>query len=214
MKKSIFILICILSTLSVFGNTNDKFIEEMKKSITILYSAQSLEECVSITARFERIAQAESDRWEPFYYAAYGYLKTSGRVEEPAKKDEYLNLALTWVEKGEAINAEEAELAVLKGYIYMMQLVIDPMNRGAEYSSKSITQFEKAKSIDPDNPRAWYMQGNMQLGTAQFMGATNEVGCQSLLTAKEKYGAYKNENPIAPDWGYESLLKAMEQCNK
>ncbi|MCR9253283.1 MAG: hypothetical protein NXI20_22915 [bacterium] len=213
MKNLIAIVLIALVTTTGFAN-NERFIKEMSKSIEILYAAGSVEEHLAIIQKFERIAQAEPNQWEPRYYAAYGYLNVSHRFEEAAKKDQYLDLALEAIKEGIAIAPDESELYVLQGYIHMMQLVVDPMTRGAQYSGMAFAAYNKGLELNNENPRAWYMLGNMQLGTAKFMGTGNEEGCKSLSTALEKYDNYTSDNPIAPKWGKKGLMKAMETCNE
>ncbi len=193
---------------------NDRYLKEMTSAIENIYSMSTAEECTSIIQKLERISQVETGKWEPKYYAAYAYVELSQMKEEPAEKDSYLDKALKLVKEGLAIAPNEAELHVLQGYVHTMQLVIDPMSRGAQYSGMAFAAYNKALELDDSNPRAWFMFGSMQLGTARFMGSGTDEACQSLKKALEKFDSYDSSNPLSPKWGKGGLLKTLEACNQ
>ena len=72
--------------------------------------------------------------------------------------------------------------------------------------------YQKALAINPNNPRAWYLLGQMQLGTASFMGGSTDEGCGSISKAVENFKNDKSDNPIAPNWGGNSALEAAKKC--
>src|SRR5690606_6983702 len=70
-----------------------KYQEAMKKNILAVYQAQSTAELQQAVNALERIATAEKTKWEPYYYAAFGYVMMATRENEGAKKDTHLDLA-------------------------------------------------------------------------------------------------------------------------
>ena len=166
----------------------------------------------AVINQLDRIGAAEADRWEPYYYQAFGYLRMSGMQQQMAEKDKFLELALAAVAKGEAIQPNDAELESMRGYIVMMQLVVDPASRGMTHSGMAFASFQKAIQLDPSNPRAHYLLGRMQYGTAQFMGGGNEEACQTLSRAKALFAeGATSENPFAPNWGAEGTEEAIKE---
>jgi hypothetical protein len=72
--------------------------------------------------------------------------------------------------------------------------------------------FEKAISLNPENPRALAMMAQMQFGTAQFFGSPTTDACNTNVKALEKFGTFKSDNPLAPVWGKSMAEGMVEKC--
>ncbi len=212
--KNLVITLSLAFLATVALANNDKYIAAMKSGIESLNQAQTVEALQNAIQKFERIAQAEKDKWEPQYYAAYGYVKISEKTEDPGEKDEILNTALELVNNGLEMAPEEAELEVMKGYIRMQQLTVDPMTRGAQYSGMSFSAYNKALALSPGNPRALTMLAFMEIGTAQFMGSSTAKGCATMQKAYDAYATYTTDNELAPKWGIRSAEYGLKSCNQ
>jgi hypothetical protein len=196
-----------------FGFANDnKYAETMQKNINTVYTAQTIEELQAVTNTFERIASAEKTKWEPYYYASFGYVMMATREKDGAKKDAYLDLAFTAVNKAKEIAPNESEVIALEGFNYMIRLTVDPGSRGPLYSGLSMASFGKAMALNPENPRALVFMAQMQYGTAQFFGSSTEEACATLAKSLEKFSTFKSDNPLAPVWG-KAVAEGMKgQC--
>ncbi|MEM9896083.1 MAG: hypothetical protein AAF789_06910 [Bacteroidota bacterium] len=189
-----------------------QFEKAMGSSIPVIFSSQTSEELQVVVNKMIRIGEAEKTRWEPFYYSSYGYIKMAGYEKENEDKDAFFELALAQANKGLQVDPANSELVSLKGYVYMLQLTLDPANRAMTYSGKAFQEFNKAVNLDPKNPRAHYLLGRMQHGTAQFMGSGSEEACKSMATAKALFASEaKPSNPFAPTWGEKINLQSIEQ---
>src|SRR5580693_4303597 len=84
MKKIISILLVSCSfTLAAFSQS-DKFVSAMKTNLSLLDSAKSVPDFVSLANTFERIGDAEKTQWLPYYYAG---LALSSAGWQPATTD-------------------------------------------------------------------------------------------------------------------------------
>lgn len=213
MKKNVMTLIGILCATMVLAN--GQFEKAMAKNIPNIYRAEDAASLQNTINQLSRIGDAEGDKWEPYYYAAYGYLRMMGFSEETNEKDGYLDQALETITKGEEISPGNSELESLKGYVHMMRVTIDPATRGMQYSGLAMTSFQKAIAMDESNARAHYLLGRMQYGTAQFMGNGDGGACESFAKAKALFDSPdENANPLAPAWGSDATNEAIGQfCN-
>ena len=133
---------------------DDKYSEAMAKNIETVYTAKSISPLQTAVNAFERIGLAEKTKWEPYYYAAFGYVMMATREQAAKTKDAYLDQADKNVSKAAAIKPNDAEIISLEGFVHMVRISVDPASRGQQYSALGSQAFGKALSIDSENPRA------------------------------------------------------------
>jgi hypothetical protein len=209
---SMMITLILLSVSQFVTANDDKYAQTMKKNISAIYNAQGVEEFQQLVNTFERIGAAEKTKWEPYYYAAFGYVMMANREKEPAKKDSFLDLAIGSIEKAKAIVQQESEVIALEGFCHMIRVTIDPATRGPQYGAKAMQAFGMANGLNPENPRPLVFMAQMQYGTAQFFGSSTAEACETLKKSLEKFETYKSENPLAPQWGKGMAEGMKEQC--
>jgi len=192
---------------------DERYMEAMQKNIQAVYTASSMEDLQNSVNTLERIAAAEKTKWEPYYYASFGYIMMANREQEGGKKDIYLDQAIAAIEKAKAINANESEIVALEGFAHMIRVTVDPATRGPQYAGLAMQTFGKASTLNPENPRALALLAQMQYGTAKFFGSPTTEACGTLITALEKFDTYKSENPLSPQWGREMALGLKKECN-
>jgi tetratricopeptide (TPR) repeat protein len=203
----------LLLVATQFTSANDgKYEQAMKTNIDIVYKAQTIEELQTGANAFERIAAAEPQKWEPNYYAAFGYIMIGNREKDPAKKDQHFDRALSFIEKAKALVPAEAEVIALEGFVHMLRITIDPGSRGPKYAPMAMQAFGKAIAINPENPRALALLAQMQYGSAHFFGGSTTEACGTVTKALEKFDTFKVENSLAPTWGRSMAEGLKTQC--
>ena len=191
---------------------NDKYVDAMKKNIDVIYKAQSIEELQQSVNAFERIGAAEKTKWEPHYYAAFGYIMMANQEKEASKKDTYLDQAMASLDKAKAIVANESEVVALEGFVHMIRVTVDPGSRGPQYAGLAMQTYGKAIALNPENPRALALLAQMQYGTAQFFGSPATEACETTKKSLEKFDTFKSDNPLAPQWGRRMAEGMREVC--
>lgn len=209
MKTTMLILFSFCSTL-LFAN--DKYEQVMQTNIQSIYKAQTAEEMQQSINTFERIGAAEKSKWEPFYYASFGYIMMATREEDGAKRDVLLDKATQVLEKASAIQKNDSEIIALEGFIYMMRVTVDPATRGQQYSGLAMQTFGKALGLNPNNPRAMALMAQMEFGTAQFFKSPTTSACEKATNAIAMFDATSSVGPLAPRWGKETAMQVAKQC--
>ncbi|HNP94904.1 MAG TPA: hypothetical protein PKJ63_04725 [Cyclobacteriaceae bacterium] len=207
-----YVLILAMSLLTQFSWASDKYEQAMLKNIEAVYDAETPEGLQQAVNAFERIGGAEKDKWEPFYYASFGYVMMSVREQDATKKDGLLDKAQEVLKKASAINSQESEIVALEGFIYMMKVTVDPASRGQQYSGLAMQTFGKALGMNPENPRALALMAQMELGTAQFFKSPIDKACATAKGALEKFDSFQSNNPLAPRWGRYNAMMVVNQC--
>lgn len=208
--KAITLILTFISSMT-FAN-DDKYTEQMTKNIDAIYKAQTPDQFQQVINAFERIGNAEKTKWEPFYYASFGYLMQAINVQDVGKKDQLLDLAATSLDKAKVIKENESEIVALEGFIYMIRLTVDPATRGPKYSGMAMQSFGKALGLNPENPRALVFMAQMQYGTAEFFKSPTTEACATLTKSLEKFASFKTDNPVAPQWGEGLAEEWKEKC--
>jgi tetratricopeptide (TPR) repeat protein len=207
MKTIILILVAVLSI-------SDKYTEQMQKHIMQVYQAKSADDLQQSINALERIALAEKNKWEPYYYAAFAYVMMSNHTKEGSQKDLYLDKALSNIKSARANKHNESELDALEGFVHMMRVSVDPASRGQQYSGMAFQSFGKALAMNPNNPRALYLMAQMQFGTAQFFNQSTDEACGTLAKAVEVFENVQPESPLSPAWGKQMALGMKERMCK
>jgi len=191
----------------------DKYTDQMTKNIQVVYTASAIEDIQRAVNAFERIGGAEKTKWEPYYYASFGYIMMAVKETDVTKKDSFLDLAKSTLDKAAAIKSDESEIVALEGFIHMIRVSVDPASRGQQYSTLAMQAYGKALGLNSQNPRALALMARMQFGTAQFFKQQPTEACQTAKKALSLFEAQSTEITVAPSWGKGMAEELVKGCN-
>ena len=184
----------------------------MEKSIAMLQEANDPAALTDVANRFERIAKAEKEQWLPRYYTAYAYIRQANQSETTAQKDEYLNIAQQHLDQAMELQSEESELMTLQGYLQMIRVSIDPASRGQQLGPVATQTLTRALELNPKNPRALLMLGQMLYGTDKFFGNDTSMACAMIQQSVIKFEQEDVSDPLMPHWGAKTAQRAGKYC--
>lgn len=213
MKNKIVSVLAVLF-LGVMAFGQSKYEKVMKSSLNMLDSAETLETHNQLANKFERIALAEKDQWLAYYWSAYCYTISSFDEKiEAQQKDKYLDKALDYLDSAASLEGDLDEIHLLRSFTYTGKIIVDPMARGMKFGPMSSEERAKAKAINPENPRYYYMEGINLVQTPAIWGGDKAKGKKMLEKAIEKYEAFEPASDIHPDWGKDQAKGALKQLN-
>ena len=205
--------IVLLAILSADASSpGDQYLEAMQKCITEIYHASDISSLQHTVNTLERIASAETGKWEPHYYTAFGYLMMATREKEATKKDVFLDQAMTAVKKAKQLVPHESEVIALERFVHMLRVTVDPAARGQEFAPRAMEAFGKAIHLNAENPRALALSAQMQFGSARFFGTSTAEACALVQSSLAKFEAEKPKSQLAPTWGKTMAESLLEQC--
>ena len=213
--KSFLVLFLILAAF-IFVQGQDRYEKAMMKNLSKMDSSNKVEDYLQIANGFERIAQAEKDKWLPYYYSSWVYTIASFSDTTKSKKDGYLDKADNFISMADSLEPNNSEIYTLKGMIAQARMQVDPMNRWMKYGAESDQDFKKAVAIDSLNPRPDYLIGVGIYYTPQQFGGGPKNAKPYLEKSLEKFNQFKPENDIAPNWGrrmVEGLLSQIAESD-
>jgi len=207
--KTLFLIFCACFSICALHAQDDRFTGAMLANLEKWKTASTTENFQQLANAFERIAQAEKTQWTPWYYAAFCNLSVNFKETDPTVKIRFIQLAQKQIDNGLLIRPDETELMVLKIMSYYAEMAMDPM-KALTLLGDANDLIEKAKSINPENPRIYLMQAEATYGTPIEYGGGKEKAMPQLLLASEKFSKFVPSDKLSPDWGKdrcESLMK-------
>jgi len=206
-----FLVVFLLFISAFISAQEDKYTSAMQKNLLKMDSAKTTEDFLKIANSFERIADAEKDKWIPYYQSAFCLLLSSFTDSSNQNKDSYLDKADMLLEVADSLQHNNSEIVTLKGFSAMARMVVSPMERYARYGALSNSLLDKAKELDPNNPRPDYLIGNMTLNTPEQFGGGAKAALPILQTAMEKYNKFQPETLLSPNWGKNQLVEILRR---
>jgi hypothetical protein len=217
MKKLLFIFTIMLAAKFSFAQMSDKFVKAMEFKIATMDSTQGTDAWKDLGNAFERIGDAEKTQWLPYYYsafchaaAAYTYwtgqfANLSDKIDPEADKaEEQLNKAI-------ALSKETSEIWVIKKMIASVRMLGDVMSRYMTYGPQATAALDKAKEMDPNNPRVYLLEGEDKFQTPEQYGGSKTEAKVLFDKSKTLYETFKPESSIHPNWGLSRLNYYLSQ---
>ncbi|MDO8952906.1 MAG: hypothetical protein Q7U86_09795 [Draconibacterium sp.] len=209
--KTILMLTILTLAFSVKGFSSS-YEETMTANIQKMNVEFTTSGLTSLAGQFERIANAESGKWQPRYYAAYCYVWATAISEMPAgDKHKLLDLAQAQMDILLKSVKKESEIFVLQAFLYQMR--ITDMGKGMKYSGLASEALDEAEKLNPNNPRIYYVRGNNVYNTPKAFGGGKEKAKPLFAKASGLFETQKPANAIEPAWGSEHNNKMLAMCN-
>lgn len=205
------VLIIIGMFFSGMALAQTKYDGAMTKGLEQLKAAKSVDDMLSASAFFERVGDAEKDKWLPYYYAAYANYVTAW-MNPKLDKDKVAEKSNDLLTKAEAIEPNNSELFCMRQMTATLQMVVDPMSRWQSYGAQANSAIEKAIKADPNNPRIYYLKGQSLMNTPEAFGGGKAVAKKLFEKSVELYKNFQPASPYHPVWGKEEAEKLLAAC--
>jgi hypothetical protein len=209
LKHLLFLSILIFA--ATLTAQNDRYTATMLATLEKLEQAGGKNELLGCASQFERIALAEKSYWKPYYYGCYALTMLSYDEPDGTKRDNLLDRAQEMLDSAFSIAPLESELHVLQSFLYPSRILVDPMNRGMVYLEKCFASLDRAKELNPNNPRAYFLEGINRLNMPPSMGGGADVAEPIFVIASEKFKRFHSSDPLWPDWGEEANLAELKK---
>lgn len=214
MKKTILSVLLISFCTTIFAQS-DKYVPAMKKNIAMLDSAMQKGNAKELANNFERIGDAEKTQWLPYYYAAYSQILTTYTEKDKSKVDPIADKAEELISKAEAMAGKEnSEIDVIKSMIASVHMMVDPQSRYMKYGAASSSNIEKAKALDPTNPRPVYLEAQSKFYTPEAFGGGKAVAKPLFEKALVMFDTFKPATELHPAWGKSATQYFLSLASK
>lgn len=209
MKNVILVSVLMFLTCQVaVAQASEKYINAMKAKMPAVDSTSSAAGFLELANAFERIAEAEKTQWLPYYYAALCNVNAGLMMGGPdimsgnaAKTDPIADKAEKLLNKAEEMMKDNSEIYVVRKQIASLRMMGDVMSRYMTYGPEATAHLEKAKKLNPENPRVYLLEGQDQFFTPEQFGGSKAQAKLLFESALKKFESFKPESEIHPSWG-------------
>jgi hypothetical protein len=208
MKK---VLLMAAFLVAGFVHAQSKYEGAMAKGLDQMKEAKTAEEMAAASAFFERVADAEKDKWLAYYYAAHANI-VSGWINQKLDKDKLATKSKDLISKAEAIEPNNSEILCLKQMVAIQQMMVDPMSRWQQYGQEATSAIQAAQKADANNPRAYSLLGQYLMNVPEAFGGGKAVAKPILEKAVGLFKTFKPASPFHPTWGEADAQKALATC--
>ena len=216
--KKIFLFTVLAGSFFVTSAQSPRFESTMETNIQALDTTRSVEGLVTLANNFERIAEAEKNQWLPYYYAAYAQVVTGfmmGMPGNPAgadKTDPLADKAESLLNQAQTLTSENSELYIVRKMVATLRFTADPMNRYQTYGPLAAEALEKARSLDPENPRVYLLEGQDKFYTPEQFGGSKTEAKKLFEQTIQKFESFKPQSKLHPNWGLVQAKYFYDLC--
>lgn len=93
-----------------------------------------------------------------------------------------------------------------------LRMLVNPQQRYMQMAGEIEGTLQAAMAQDPTNPRPDFLKGQNLKNTPPAFGGGCDAAMPYLEKSKNKFDAFKLENPLSPNWGKEQLSAIIESC--
>lgn len=209
-----FLITLIINLIVITGfSQKPEYYKAMGESLGQYANCKTPEDFQALGNRFSMIANNEKEEWLPLYYHAHCYIIMS--FMEPSdvkKKDTYLDVAEKSVKQLETMVPGEAEVFALQAMLYTARLVVNPMERGQQYSMLVAQSLGRASALDPSNPRAKLLKIQNSMGSANHFGKDPKEFCGQATDLLAGWDMFVPKSQLHPAWGKDQAEELVKSC--
>ena len=203
-------LILLISSVAVNAQSLE---ENLTLNYQILDTAKTTNGLMAASCSFDLSVYMWPEELMSNYYAALTKVLIAYREPDVRKKDQFLDAADKYYDMVFRLNPTSEETYVLAAYIANARLSVDPGNRWKTYGETFDKNIEKAKSINANNPRIYYLKGLAVFNTPKMFGGGAKNAKEFLEKAQELFNVQVLTSVLTPCWGAQQNAYFLELCN-
>lgn len=164
--------------------------------------------------RLGLIAKKWNDQWVTHYYNAYAKAQLSYILQDATKRDALVDEAEA--ELAEAVSllgSENDEIYVMRAMIAQARMSVDGRNRWQKYGKIFDENLRKAKDVNENNPRIYYLKGTATFYTPKMFGGGPKKAKPYFEKAENLFANSDESDMTKPFWGKGATQYFLAQIN-
>ena len=206
--KNLFIFFILLSQLQVQAQAT-KQAKALESAVIQFNQTNSPSSYSQLFLQFEQLYSLDKTNWLIPYYA--GMTKSIMCLLKMGERDALANDALLWIARAKSIAVND-EVYCAESLAYTAKMSVNPALRWFSYEGKIKNTLSLAKKLNPNNPRAYILEANIQHKLPFIFGGGCKLTKPLIQKAELCLNNQTKVNSIEPSWGVQSLVKLKKAC--
>lgn len=221
--KHVLLVAAVIFSVAAYSQS-DKYTTAMLQTLSKFDSANTPAALESLAATFQRIGDAEKTQWLPYYWqgitlSSIGWMYLPQQGAAPAIKTDDLSKAVddlagriaAAADKADALATDsnaKSEILTVRNMAATQQMIVDPQSRYKTYGQQAANDLQKAMQLNPNNPRAAYLQAMSVYGTPEQFGGGKDKA-KPLVQKAVDLAKAEQVKPLYPHWSLEQSEKVL-----
>lgn len=206
--KSLIVFFILLFQLSLQAQTSNQT-KTLESAVMQFNQTNNPSSYTQLYLQFEKLYSVDKTNWLIPYYA--GMTKSLMCLLKMGDRDALANDALIWLARAKSIVVND-EIYCAESLAYTAKLSVNPALRWFTYEDKIKNALSMAKKLNPNNPRAYILEANIQHKIPFIFGGGCKSAKQLIQKAELCFNAQMKLNTLEPSWGIQSLVKLKKAC--
>lgn len=193
----------LFATFPALAQDADSLIIQGKRMMRAGFNMADYDQVREARALFERATNDEHrSAWAHYYVALADYnLANLLAQNDKGAAGDHLDSAIEHLKAG--IEREEsAEAYALLSSVYGRKIGFKPL-MGMFLGPKADKALDRAKELEPDNPRAILTEAVSDFNTPKMFGGSKARAMEGFQRAIDLFGQEEATDPLLPRWGHE-----------
>jgi hypothetical protein len=132
----------------------------------------------------------------------------SGTITAMASR---INALLDKADAAATDDTAKSEIFTIRNMVATQQMLVDPQSLYMTFGAQAGQDLEKAKTLNPNNPRVYYLQGMGLFSTPEQFGGGKAVA-KPLFQKAVDLGQAEQAKPLYPHWGLDMSKAMLAAC--
>jgi len=208
------LVLFLLLSFSIFAFQAQTLEEKLTALFLEFDTTQVFSAKMAASSKLELLANMESENYAVNYYAAYAKAMISYMEKDKDRKDMFLDVADSFLEKVKQLQPKNEETFILGALLANARLVVDGGSRWKQQGDIFNANIDAAIAINPANPRIYHLKGVATYFTPKMFGGGAKNALVYLDKAKTLFVNQVNGNITIPYWGEKRNLYFISECTK
>jgi len=189
----------------------------LMKTFTAFDSTRDATQKTAQANKLGLIAKKWKDEWAPHYYYAYAKAQMTFMMpeDEMDQKDALLDEAEAELDEAVSLlGKDNSETYVIRAMMAQARMAVDGKNRWQKYGKLFEENLRKAKELNEENPRIYYMKGTATYYTPKAFGGGGKNALKYFEKAKPMFEQEAKEDMTKPFWGSYANDYFIMQCKQ
>lgn len=200
--------------LPVFAESNTSFYVQIKKDIAAAVKKTSVKELKKTKKQLQKTLAGKKDQhaFLTHYYIAFvndRILFVAKLLDDKKRDEQLLDEGITHLEKGIALKQDFTEGYILLSSFYGQKAANEML--ASVFGPKSSYMNNKAKQLEPRNPRVYLIDGIAKYYSPVAFGGGADKALAAFRKAKKLFRGYKVKSPAYPAWGHPDVYAWLGQ---